>query len=67
MTTQPLPIDLSKVASEPPAESIAHENAIVDHIAHDAAYPEQPCDHPVEEQLQGLVPPEVIRAHAHVA
>lgn len=55
-------IDLSAVACEPPAESIAQENVIVEHIAHEHDYPEQPCDHPIEEQLQGLVDPEMIRS-----
>ena len=46
-------IDLSRVALEPPAESIAHENEVVEHIAHEHDYPEQPSRHPIEEQLQG--------------
>lgn len=50
-------IDLSRVALESPAESIAHENEVVEHIAHEHDYPERPSDHPIEEQLQGLVDP----------
>lgn len=56
-------IDLSAVATEPPAESIAHENVIVEHIAHEHDFPEQRSAHPIEEQLQGLIDPEVIRSH----
>jgi len=61
-------IDLSAVASEPPAESVAQENVIVEHIAHEHIahehdFPEQPCEHPIDEQLQGLIDPEVIRSH----
>ena len=55
------PIDLRDVAEESPAESIAHENEIVEQIAHEDDYPEQPSDHPIEEQLEGLVDPDVIR------
>lgn len=50
-------IDLSAVALESPAESIAHENGLVEQIAHEHDYPEQPSAHPIEEQLQGLVDP----------
>jgi hypothetical protein len=56
-------IDLSTVATEPPAESIAHENEIVEHIAHEHDFPDQPSAHPVEEQLLGLVDPTTIRQH----
>lgn len=55
-------IDLTAVASESPAESIAHENEIVEHIAHEHDYPEQPSDHPIDEQLGGLIDPAVIRS-----
>lgn len=50
-------IDLSAVALESPAESVAHENEVVEHIAHEHDYPEQPSAHPIEEQLQALVVP----------
>lgn len=50
-------IDLSTVAGEAPAESIAHENEVVEHIAHEHDYPEQPSAHSIEEQLQSLVAP----------
>lgn len=56
-------VDLSQVASETPAESIAHENEIVEHIAHEHDFPEQPSEHSIDEQLSGLVDPEVIRSH----
>jgi hypothetical protein len=58
-----LHIDLSAVAGEPPAESIAHENEIVEHIAHEDDFPERPAPHSVEEQLCGLIDPVVIRSH----
>lgn len=57
-------IDLSAVAAEPPAESIAHENEIVAHLAHEHDFPDQPCAHSVEEQLCGLIDPARIRSHA---
>ena len=50
-------IDLSKVALESPAESLAHENEVVEHIAHEHDYPEQPSRHTIDEQLQSLVTP----------
>lgn len=50
-------IDLSAVALETPAESLAHENEVVEHIAHERDYPEQPSAHPIDEQLQSLVTP----------
>jgi hypothetical protein len=56
-------IDLGDVASESSAESIAHENEIVEHIAHEHDFPDQPCAHSVDEQLAGLVDAEVIRSH----
>ena len=55
------PIDLREVAAEDPAESIARENEIVERIAGDDDYPEQPSEHSVREQLAGLVDPDVIR------
>ncbi len=55
-------IDLRAVATESPTESIAVENEIVAHIAHEHDYPEQPSAHPIEEQLSGLVAPEIIRS-----
>ena len=54
-------IDLSDVASEPSGESIAHENEIVEQIAEEDDFSEQPAEHSVAEQLQGLVDPEEIR------
>jgi hypothetical protein len=39
------------VAREPPGESIAHENEIVEQIANEVGVPEQPADVSVEEQL----------------
>lgn len=55
-------IDLSAVAAEPPAESIAHENEIVEHIALEDEDPEHP-DAGVVEQLQALIDPDEIRRH----
>jgi hypothetical protein len=57
------PIDLARVARETPAESIAHENEIVEHLAHEHDYPDQPAEHSVEEQLTALIDPDVIRRH----
>jgi hypothetical protein len=57
-------IDLGAVAAEPPSESIAHENEIVEHLAHEDDFPDQPAAHPVEEQLAGLIDPVVIRSHS---
>mgnify|MGYP000888494245 FL=1 len=54
--------DFGAVASESPAESVAHENEVVEHIAHEHDFPDQPSEHPVEEQLAGLVDPAVLRA-----
>jgi hypothetical protein len=58
---EPAPIDLSEVAAEPPAESVAHETEIVEQIVEDDPYADQPSVHPVEEQLQGLEDPEELR------
>lgn len=55
-------IDLSAVAAESPAESIAHENEIVEHIALEHDIPDQPAEPAVAEQLRGLVDPARIRA-----
>lgn len=60
---EPPLIHLGAVAAESPGESIAHENEIVEHIAHEHDYPDQPSAHPVEEQLLGLIDPAVIRRH----
>lgn len=60
--TAPL-IDLSSVATELPAESIAHENEIVEHIAHEHGFADRPAAHSVEEQLAGLVDAAEIRRH----
>jgi hypothetical protein len=57
----PPPIDLSEVAAEPPAESVAHETEIVEQIVEDDEYADQPAEHSVEEQLQGLEDPEELR------
>lgn len=57
------PIDLAEVAAESPAESIALENEIVEHIAHEDGFPERPAEHSIAEQLQGLVDPDEIRRH----
>ena len=54
-------VDLSEIAAEPPAESIAHENEIVEELAHDDEFPEHPAEHSVDEQLSGLVDAEEIR------
>ena len=56
--------DFSAVASESPEESVAHENEVVEHIAHEHDFPDRPAEHSVEEQLEGLIDPAVIRAHA---
>jgi hypothetical protein len=56
-------IDLHEVAEEPPGESIARENEIVEHIAHEDDHPEQPAEQSVEEQLEALVDPDHIRRH----
>jgi hypothetical protein len=55
-------IDLRDVANEPPSESIANENEIVDDLAQEDGFREQPAEHSIEEQLQGLVDPAKIRA-----
>ena len=54
--------DFSEVATEPPAESLAHESELVEHIAHEHDFPDQPSEHPVDEQLAGVMDPEVLRA-----
>jgi hypothetical protein len=56
-------VDLREVATEPPSESIARENEIVERLARASDFPERPCEHPISEQLLGLVDPEVIRRH----
>jgi hypothetical protein len=55
-------VDLSVVASEPCGESIARENEIVARLALADDYAEQPSEHGIAEQLQGLVDPDVIRS-----
>lgn len=55
--------DFSAVAQEAPAESVAHENEVVEHIAHEHDYPDQPAPLSVDEQLEGLIDADVIRAH----
>jgi hypothetical protein len=60
-TTASRLIDLTEVASESPAESIAHENEIVEHIAHEDDLPGAPVDLGVEEQLRALIDPAEIR------
>jgi hypothetical protein len=55
-------VDLSAVATEPPGESIARENEIVEGLALAQDYAEQPSAHCIAEQLQGLVAPDVIRS-----
>lgn len=54
-------VDLRDVASEAPGESIAQENEVVEEIALEDDYVEQPAEHSVAEQLLGLVDPDVIR------
>lgn len=54
--------DFSAVAAESPGESVAHETEVVEHLAHEHDFPDQPAEHPVEEQLEGLVDPAVLRA-----
>jgi hypothetical protein len=54
-------IDLSEVASEPSSDSIARENEIVEHIAHEDDFPEQTAEHSIDEQLEGLIDPDEIR------
>lgn len=60
---EPRLIDLAEVASEPPGESIAHENEIVAHVAHEDDVPGRPGDPAIEEQLQALIDPDEIRRH----
>lgn len=61
--TEPAPHpDFGAVAAEPPAESLAHETELLEHIAHEHDFPDQPSEHPVDEQLEGLLDPAVLRA-----
>lgn len=64
-TVHPLvdrPVDLRAVATESPAESIAHENEIVEHIALEDEDPAHP-DAAIVDQLRALIDPEEIRRH----
>ena len=56
-------VDLSALAAESPAESVARENEIVQRLALETDYAERPSRHRIAEQLLGLVDPEVIRSH----
>jgi hypothetical protein len=55
-------IDLSRVAAEPPGESIAHESEIVARLALADDYAERPAKHCIAEQLQGLARREATRS-----
>ena len=55
-------VDLSALAAEPPAESIARENEIVQQLALQTDHAERPARHSVAEQLLGLVDPQVVRS-----
>ena len=55
-------IDLGEVAGEPPGESVARENEIVEAIARDDAEPGRPCKPSIEEQLRALIDPDRIRS-----
>jgi hypothetical protein len=55
-------VDLSALAAESPAESIARENEIVQQLALQTDYAERASRHSIAEQLLGLVDPQVIRS-----